>query len=47
MLLNRMQTVSPLLHRNQFDFATKSLKLIKGRMRAVGSIKKITKVRLL
>lgn len=44
MLLNRIQTISPILHQNQFNFATKSLKLIKIRMKAVESIKKITKV---
>ena len=43
MLLNRIQTISPLLHNNNFNFATKSLKIIKGRMKAVESIKKITK----
>ena len=44
MLLNRVQSISPLLQQNQFNFATKSLKLIKIRMKAVESIKKITKV---
>ena len=43
MLLNRIQTLSPLLQQNHFNFATKSLKIIKGRMKAVESIKKITK----
>jgi hypothetical protein len=45
MLLNRLQGVAPLVQNNQFTFATKSLKLIKIRMKAVESIKKITKVR--
>lgn len=43
MLLNRVQAVSPLLYNSNFGFATKSLKLIKIRMKAVESIKKITK----
>jgi F-type H+-transporting ATPase subunit gamma len=43
MLLNRVQAVSPLFQSTQFGFATKSLKLIKIRMKAVESIKKITK----
>lgn len=43
MILNRVQKFSPLLQNNNFEFATKSLKLIKIRMKAVESIKKITK----
>lgn len=43
MLLNRVQSCSPLLFNSNFAFATKSLKLIKIRMKAVESIKKITK----
>lgn len=43
MILNRVQAFSPLLQSNNFGFATKSLKLIKIRMKAVESIKKITK----
>ena len=43
MLLNRVQASSPLLFNSNFGFATKSLKLIKIRMKAVESIKKITK----
>lgn len=43
MLLNRVQACSTLLNNNNFGFATKSLKLIKIRMKAVESIKKITK----
>ena len=41
--MQRCQAVSPLLFQNNFGFATKSLKLIKIRMKAVESIKKITK----
>ncbi len=44
MLFNRIQATSPLLFQNQFNFATKNLKAIKIRMKAVESIKKITKV---
>jgi F-type H+-transporting ATPase subunit gamma len=43
MLLNRVQAVSPFFNNNSYGFATKSLKLIKIRMKAVESIKKITK----
>lgn len=43
MFINRAQAVSPLLYQSNFAFATKSLKLIKIRMKAVESIKKITK----
>ena len=43
MFINRAPTVSPLLYQSNFAFATKSLKLIKIRMKAVESIKKITK----
>ena len=43
MFINRCQAVSPLLYQSNFAFATKSLKLIKIRMKAVESIKKITK----
>jgi len=43
MLLNRVQACSPFLNTPAFGFATKSLKLIKIRMKAVESIKKITK----
>ena len=43
MLLNRVQACSPLVFNSNFSFATKSLKLIKIRMKAVESIKKITK----
>lgn len=43
MLLNRVQTISPFIQTCSFNFATKSLKLIKIRMKAVESIKKITK----
>ena len=43
MLLNRVQACSPFLSTPAFGFATKSLKLIKIRMKAVESIKKITK----
>lgn len=44
MLFNRIQATSPLLCQTQFNFATKNLKAIKLRMKAVESIKKITKV---
>lgn len=44
MLANRLQSTSSLLFQNQFNFATKNLKQIKIRMKAVESIKKITKV---
>ena len=44
MLANRLQITSSLLFQNQFAFATKNLKQIKIRMKAVESIKKITKV---
>ena len=47
MLANRLQSVltpSSLLFQNNFNFATKNLKQIKIRMKAVESIKKITKV---
>jgi hypothetical protein len=47
MLANRLQSASSLLLQNQFGFATKNLKVIKIRMKAVESIKKITKVRQL
>lgn len=43
MILNRVQSCSPLLLNTNYSFATKSLKLIKIRMKAVESIKKITK----
>ena len=43
MFFNRATTVSPLIYQSNFAFATKSLKLIKLRMKAVESIKKITK----
>lgn len=43
MLFNRIQTTSSLLSQTQFNFATKNLKAIKLRMKAVESIKKITK----
>lgn len=43
MIFNRFQAVSPLLFTPNYGFATKSLKLIKIRMKAVESIKKITK----
>jgi len=46
MLANRLQNASSLLFQNQFGFATKNLKQIKIRMKAVESIKKITKVLL-
>ncbi len=44
MLFNRIQSTSSLLSQTQFNFATKNLKAIKLRMKAVESIKKITKV---
>ena len=44
MLANRIQSASSLLFQSQFGFATKNLKQIKIRMKAVESIKKITKV---
>jgi hypothetical protein len=44
MLANRIQSTSSLLFQSQFGFATKNLKQIKIRMKAVESIKKITKV---
>jgi hypothetical protein len=47
MLANRLQSLQPLsslLFQNTFSFATKNLKQIKIRMKAVESIKKITKV---
>lgn len=44
MLFNRIQATSTLLNPLQFNFATKNLKQIKIRMKAVESIKKITKV---
>ncbi len=44
MLFNRIQSTSSLFNQTQFNFATKSLKLIKIRMKAVESIRKITKV---
>lgn len=44
MLANRLQSTSSLLFNNTFNFATKNLKQIKIRMKAVESIKKITKV---
>lgn len=47
MLFNRIQSTSTLLNQTQFSFATKNLKLIKLRMKAVESIKKITKVYIL
>jgi F-type H+-transporting ATPase subunit gamma len=43
MIINRIQSLSPLLQNPNYGFATKSLKLIKIRMKAVESIKKITK----
>ena len=42
-MINRLQVTSPLIYQSNFSFATKSLKLIKIRMKAVESIKKITK----
>jgi hypothetical protein len=47
MLFNRIQSTSTLLSQTQFTFATKNLKAIKLRMKAVESIKKITKVFIL
>lgn len=47
MLFNRIQSTSSLLCQTQFNFATKNLKTIKLRMKAVESIKKITKVQFL
>lgn len=44
MLTSRLQAASPLIFSNQFNFASKNLKQIKIRMKAVESIKKITKV---
>ena len=46
MLMNKVISNSPsmLTMQPSFNFATKSLKLIKIRMRSVESIKKITKV---
>lgn len=44
MLFNRIQSTSTLLTQTHFNFATKNLKQIKLRMKAVESIKKITKV---
>ena len=44
MLFNRIQSTSTLFSQTQFNFATKNLKAIKIRMKAVESIKKITKV---
>ena len=44
MLASRLQATSPLLFKNEFNFASKNLKQIKIRMKAVESIKKITKV---
>lgn len=44
MLANRLQSASSLLFQSQFGFATKNLKQIKLRMKAVESIRKITKV---
>ena len=46
MLANRLCGASSLLFQSHFGFATKNLKQIKIRMKAVESIKKITKVRL-
>jgi len=46
MLVNRLQSFSSLLFQPQFGFATKNLKQIKLRMKAVESIKKITKVQV-
>ena len=43
MFINRAANMSPLIYQSNFAFATKSLKLIKIRMKAVESIKKITK----
>lgn len=44
MLFNRIQTTGTLLSQSQFGFATMNLKQIKLRMKAVDSIRKITKV---
>lgn len=44
MLASRLQGASSLLFQSQFGFATKNLKQIKLRMKAVESIRKITKV---
>ena len=44
MLCNRIQATSSLFAQTQFNFATKNLKVIKLRMKAVESIRKITKV---
>lgn len=44
MLASRLESASSLLFQSQFGFATKNLKAIKIRMKAVESIKKITKV---
>lgn len=44
MLTGRLQS-SSLLFQSQFTFATKNLKQIKLRMKAVESIRKITKVK--
>jgi hypothetical protein len=44
MLANRLQSTSSLIFQSQFGFATKNLKQIKLRMKAVESIRKITKV---
>jgi hypothetical protein len=44
MLLNRIQSTSAIFNTIQYGFATKNLKQIKIRMKAVESIKKITKV---
>ena len=44
MLTSRLASSGSLLFNNQFNFATKNLKAIKIRMKAVESIKKITKV---
>jgi F-type H+-transporting ATPase subunit gamma len=43
MLSNRIQSTASVLFQSQFGFATKNLKQIKIRMKAVESIKKITK----
>ena len=45
MIVNRLQSFSPLLQQQCFGFATKNLKQIKIRMKAVESIRKITKVK--
>ena len=42
--MNRLTSTTTLLNQPSFSFATKSLKIIKIRMRTVESIKKITKV---